>query len=76
MTLKDFVEAFGDLPHDTEILITDRNGDNVPVKTFSSDLVFDGINIGIEELTPELKSIGYSEDFVVDGKQVITLWPD
>lgn len=80
MKLREFIALFDEEDMDREVLVsTDNEGNGY--RKFSGYGInsYDDSNqynleIGLEELTPELKKQGYSEEDVLEGKPCIVLY--
>lgn len=81
MTVKELIEVLKEEdPKRIVVMSKDSEGNNFsPLSSFSlniykAETTWYG-DIGLEELTPELRKAGYEEDDVISGEKALVFWP-
>jgi len=77
MKIKDLIRKLKKLPPETKVLMSrDSEGNGFSyLYEISDGLKFNGEDIGFPELTDELRSQGYNKEDIIEGEEVICLWP-
>jgi hypothetical protein len=75
MTIGDLIEELSKLPADAPVVLARDAGGNNFAELASADLAgWDGWDVGLLELTDELRAEGYAEEDV-RGEPAVVLWP-
>jgi len=62
-------------PERVVVLSQDAEGNGFSLLSAVEHYAFDGEDIGLEVLTPELMEQGYSEEDVMKAQPALVLWP-
>lgn len=76
MKVSELIEQLQELPQDLDVWrAKDDEGNGFDeVYTLEEYVMTEDGDIGFRELTPELKELGYNEDDIFDGEDVIIIW--